>query len=66
MEYISILTSPLDWPQKTTPKAYITVQNPCTGSKDMINFMKFSTKYLTALLTLDLRWSCPIKDYSSR
>ena len=41
-------------------------QNPCAGSKDMINFVKCSTKYVKPLLTLDLPWSCAIKDYSSR
>ena len=32
----------------------------------MTNFVKFSNKYLTPFLTLDLPWSCAIKDYSSR
>ena len=32
----------------------------------MTNFVKFSNKYVPTILTLDLPWSCAIKDYSSR
>ena len=41
-------------------------QNLTIGSKVITNFVKISTKYLKALLTLDLPWSCAIKYYSSR